>query len=82
MLPCTKPAPKGNFSEFGVAELAQSPDPHPHPIQHLWDEVERPTSMPDLNNALVTNWEQIPAVGFKSLVENLSRGVEAVGAAD
>ena len=49
------------FVEIGVEELdwpAQSPDPNP--IEHLWDELElrlrarpnRPTSVPDLPNAL------------------------------
>ena len=50
------------FAEIGVEELhwpAQSPDLNP--IKHLWDELEtrlrarpnRPTSVPDLTNALV-----------------------------
>ncbi|KAK3513447.1 hypothetical protein QTP70_014271, partial [Hemibagrus guttatus] len=53
---------KTRMSEFGVEELdwpAQSPDLNP--IEHLWDELERrlrarpsrPTSVPDLTNALL-----------------------------
>ena len=45
---------------------AQTPDLNP--IEHLWDELElrlrsrpnRPTSVPDLNNALVAEWKQVP----------------------
>ena len=45
---------------------AESPDLNP--IEHLWDELERrlrprhnlPTSVPDLTNALVTEWKQVP----------------------
>ena len=55
------------FVEIGVEELdwpAQSPDLNP--IEHLWDELERrlrarphrPTSVPDLTNALVAEWKQ------------------------
>ena len=39
-----------------------------NPIEHLWDELERrlqarpnrPTSVPDLTNALVAEWKQLP----------------------
>ena len=66
---------------------AQSPDINP--IEHLWDELERrlrarpnpPTSVPDLTNALVAEWKQIPAAMFQHLVESLPRRVEAVIAA-
>ena len=55
------------FVEISVEELdctAQSPDLHP--IEHLWDELERrlrarpnhPTSEPDLTNALVAESPQ------------------------
>ena len=54
------------FVEISVEELdwpTQSPDLNP--IEHLWDELERrlqarpnrPTSVPDLTNALVTEWK-------------------------
>ena len=57
------------FAEISVEELdwpAQSPDLNP--IEHLWDELERrlrarpnrPTSVPDLSNALVAEWKQVP----------------------
>jgi len=60
-----------------------------NPIEHLWDELERrlrarpnrPTSVPDLTNALVAEWKQIPAAIFQHLVESLPRRVEAVIAA-
>jgi hypothetical protein len=53
------------FVKIGVEELdcsAQSPDLNP--IKQLWDELEhrlrakpnRPTSVPDLTNALVAEW--------------------------
>ena len=66
---------------------AQSPDLNP--TKHLWDELERrlqarpnrPTSVPDLTNALVAEWKQVPAAMFQHLVESLHRRVEAVIAA-
>ena len=56
------------FVEIGVEKLdwpAQSPDLNPI---GLWDELECrlrartncPTSVPDLTNALVAEWKQIP----------------------
>ena len=62
------------FVEIGVEELdwpAQSPDPNP--IKHLWDELERrlqarlnrPSSVSDLTNALVAEWNQEPAATFQ-----------------
>lgn len=44
-----------------------------HRIHHLWDEAEcrmctrsyRPTSVANLNNALVAEWEKIPAASFQ-----------------
>ena len=78
------------FVEIGVEELdwpAQSPDLNP--IEHLWDELERrlrarpnrSTSVPDLTNAVVAEWNQIPAAIFQHLMESLPRRVEAVIAA-
>ena len=54
-------------------------------IEHLWDELKCrlrarpncPTSVPDLTNALVAEWKQIPAAMFQHLVESLPRRVEA-----
>ena len=37
--------------------------------------------MPDLTNALVAEWKQVPAAMFQHLVESLPRRVEAVVAA-
>ncbi|KAK3559772.1 hypothetical protein QTP86_020723 [Hemibagrus guttatus] len=59
------------MSEFGVEELdwpVQSPDLNP--IEHLWDELERrlratpsrPTSVPDLTNALLEERSKIPVL--------------------
>ena len=73
------------FVEIGVEELdrpAQSPDL----IKHLWDELgrrlrarpNRPTSVPDLTNALVAELKQVPAAIFQHLLESLPRRVEAV----
>ena len=77
--------------EIGVEELdwpAQSPDLNP--IKHFWEELERrlrtrpnrPTSVPDLTNTLVAEWNQVPASVFQHLVESLPRRVEAVIAAN
>ena len=71
------------FIEIGVEELdwlAQSPDLNP--IKHLLDELEgrlrarpnRPTSVPNLTNALVAEWKQVPAVMFQHLVESQKSG--------
>ena len=78
------------FVEIGVEELdwpAQSSDLNP--IEHLWNELERrlrarpnrPTSVPDLTNALVAEWKQIPTAMFQHLVESLPRRVVVVIAA-
>ena len=56
---------------------------------HQWDKLERrlrarpnrPTSVPDLTNALVAEWKQVPVAMFQHLVESLTRRVEAVIAA-
>ena len=76
--------------KIGVEELdwpAQSRDLKP--IEHIWDKLEcrlrarlnRPTSVPDLTNALVAEWKQIPTAMFQHLVESLPRRAEAVIAA-
>jgi hypothetical protein len=60
-----------------------------NPIEHLWDELEcrlwarpnRPTSVPDLTNALVAEWKQVPAEMLQHLVDSFRRRVEAVIAA-
>jgi hypothetical protein len=78
------------FVEISVDELdwpAQVIDLNP--IEHLWDELERrlrarpnrPTSVPDLTNALVAEWKQVPAAIFQHLVESLPRRGVAVIAA-
>ena len=78
------------FVEISVEEIhwpAQSPDINP--IKPLWDELEsrlqarpnRLTSVPDLTNALLAEWKQVPAAMFQHLVVSLPRRVEAVIAA-
>ena len=78
------------FFEIGVEEydwFAQSPDLNRG--KHLWDELEhrlrarpnRPKSVPDLTNALLAEWKQVPAAMFKNLVDSLPRRMEAVIAA-
>ena len=66
---------------------AHSPDLNP--IEHLWDELEcrlrarpiHPTSVPDLTNALVAEWKQVPAATFQHLQESLPRRVVSLIAA-
>ena len=78
------------FVEITVEKLdwpAQSPDLNP--IEHLRDELERrlranpnrQKSVPDLTNALVAEWKQVPAAMFQHLVEILPRRAEVVLAA-
>ncbi len=78
------------FSKFVVEELdwsAKSPDLNS--IQHLSEELEQrpeartydPTSVLDLTDALVAEWEQISAEGSTSGGKTETRRVEAVTAA-
>jgi hypothetical protein len=56
-------------------------------MEHLWDERRQrarpnhPTLVPDLTNALVAEWKQVPATMFQHQVKSLRRRVEAVIAA-
>jgi hypothetical protein len=79
------------FVEMGLEELdwpAQSPDLNP--VEYLGDELERrlrarpncPTSLPDLTNALVAEWKQVPAAMLQYQVKSLPRIVGAVIAAN
>jgi hypothetical protein len=91
MLPCTKRGPyKARFVEIGVEELDWSADrPDLNPVKHLWDELERrlqvrpnrPTSVPNITNALMAELKQVPAAMFQHLVESLPSRAEAVTAA-
>jgi hypothetical protein len=57
-----------------------------NPIEDIWDELEhrlragsnRPTSVPNLTNARVAEWKQVPTAMLQHLVESLPRRVEAV----
>jgi hypothetical protein len=74
------------FVEIGVEELAwPTKSPDLNSIEHLWDELRarpnRPTSVPDITNALVAELKQIPATMFQHIVESLPRRLEAVIAA-
>uniref|UniRef100_A0A8C8HHM3 Uncharacterized protein n=1 Tax=Oncorhynchus tshawytscha TaxID=74940 RepID=A0A8C8HHM3_ONCTS len=42
-----------------------------------WNTDCEPTSVPDLTNALVVEWKQVPATMFQQLVESLPGRVEA-----
>jgi hypothetical protein len=75
------------FIEIIVEELdwcAHSSDLNP--IGHLWDELERrlrarpnrSKSVPNLTNALVAEWKQVPAAMFQHLEEGSPRRGEAV----
>jgi hypothetical protein len=66
--------------KIGVEKLdwpAQSP--YLNPIKHFWDELEfrlrarlhHPTSVPNLTNALVAEWKQVPVAMFHHQVETL-----------
>lgn len=67
---------------------AQSPDLYS--IKHLWDECQpKPWARPyhlksglDLTNALGTEWERIPAAKSQKSLENFSRTMKAVIAAN
>lgn len=82
MLPCTKPAPYRDG--FPSAVRMNLTGPHGAlnpPIQPFWEEPKHrlwarsyhPTSVLDLNNALVSEWELIPAAGSTSAEETESR---------
>lgn len=82
MLPCTKPAPYRDAFPSVVRMNLTGPHGALNPlIQPFWDEPKHrlrarsyhPTSVLDLNNALVSEWELIPAAGSTSAGETESR---------
>uniref|UniRef100_A0A4W5KX62 Tc1-like transposase DDE domain-containing protein n=1 Tax=Hucho hucho TaxID=62062 RepID=A0A4W5KX62_9TELE len=86
ILPCTKRGPYRNSLSICVEKLdwpAQSPDLNP--IEHLGmyrkADCEPGLNRPNITNALVAEWKQVPAVMFQHLLESLPRRVEAVIAA-
>lgn len=85
--PCTKPGPQRNvflslvwMNLSGLHRATTST-----PIQRLWGQMQIgpscPTSVDDLTDAFVAEWQQISADRFKTVVENLPRRVEAGAAA-
>lgn len=58
--------------------------------EHLWNELEsrlhprtpHPPSVPDLTEAPVAEWAEIPTTTDQNVVKKLPRGVEAVTAAN
>ena len=80
---CTKWGPYRNgLSKFVWKNLTGPHSPDLNSIEHLWDELERwlrarhnrPTSVPNLTNALVAEWKQVPAAMFQHLVESQKSG--------
>lgn len=70
------------FSELSMDELACTEhQPQPHPTSFGGNGKltagqalsPKKNSLLDLTNALVSEWEQIPAVSFQNLVESLKR---------
>ena len=75
------------MSKFGLEEHdcpARSSDLNP--IEYLWDELKRRQQarpsrqilVPDLTNALLEEWSNIPIDTLLDLVDSLPRRVEAV----
>lgn len=63
---------------------ARSPDLNP--IEHLWDELKRrvraretaPSSLQELQQAIVEEWEAIPQEFVKTLINSMTKRMEAV----
>lgn len=86
------PAHKAEYTQWwlnqtGIKILpwpAKSPDLNP--IEHLWDVLKRqidsrkppPTSLKDLKEALLKEWENIPVDKYQNLIDSMSRRVKAV----
>jgi hypothetical protein len=76
---------KGNLNATAYIDIIGD-ESWPKPIKHLCDELERrlrarpnrPTLVPNLTNALVAEWIQVPVAMFQHLVESLPWRVEAV----
>jgi hypothetical protein len=71
------------FVEIGVEELDWTePWPQPHRKPLGWIGTPTTSKWPNLTNALVAEWKQVPAAMFQHLVESLPRRVEAIIAAN
>ncbi len=75
------------MEEEGIKHLpwpAMSPDMNP--IENLWAEVSRtmnesviqPTNVPDMRQAIIDAWDAIPIDTLASLVDSMSRRVQAL----
>ena len=83
MPPCTKLGPYRNSLSRSVwKNLTGLPWPQPHQTPLGWIGMptvsQDSTSVPNLTNALVAEWKQVPAAMFQYLVESLPRRVGAV----
>ena len=59
--------------------------PNLNPIEHLWDELDRrvrrrdnpPSSVPELEQALLQEWNNIPQMTVNNLINSMTRRVQS-----
>lgn len=59
--------------------------PDLNPIEHLWDELDRrvrrrdnpPSSVPELEQALLQEWNNIPQMTVNNLINSMTRRVQS-----